>query len=126
MTPRTASLICTRLMLEHAAVDVPLRERQTAKRNFVVIRCQRLLLEEHLGLMRRLVGVVCEHSLIKTLLQSQSGLVAENDIEEFQSLDMSTEHDKAERQRSRKKQSNRPPKPGPERGRNHNGNGRKP
>jgi hypothetical protein len=40
--------------------------------------------------MRGLVGIVGKHALVEILVRCQRGLVAQHDVEEFQSIDMST------------------------------------
>ena len=110
-------------MLEHATIDVQLSQCQPTHRHLVVVGRQGFLFEKVFGLTCRLVRIVCKHSLIKILLQCQGGLVAQHDVKEFQSLDMSAQNDQAEGQRGRKQKSHWSPKPCPEGGRHNDCNG---
>ena len=111
-------------MLQHPAIDVQLSQRQAAYGDLVVIFRQRLALEIELGLMGGLVRVVGEHALIEILLQRQGRLVAQDDGEKLQPLDMPAEDHEAEGQGRRQEQPDRAPQPGPEGGGDDDRNGR--
>ncbi len=103
-------------VIERAAIDVELSQRQPPDRDLVVIGRQGFVLEERFGSMRGLAWVVREHVLIETFFRRQRRLVAEQHLEKLQVLDMPPQHDQAHGQRRRQQQSDRPPQQRPERG----------
>ena len=66
-------------------------------------------------LFHRLDGITRQHSLINQLGRCQWRPVAEHDVEEFETVDMSSGNNETNRQRRRQYQADRTPQPGPER-----------
>ena len=89
------------LAVQDPAQRVVGRQPQPLDGDLVVIGCQRAFLEQQLGLPQRLVRVVGQHALVEILDRREGGTVAEQDVEEFQPVDMAPEHDEAQRQRRR-------------------------
>ena len=96
-------------VVECAAIDVELSQREPPDCDLVIIDRQGIVLEERFGLMRGLVGVVRQHALIKALLRRQWRPVAEQHLEELQMLDMPPQHNQAHGQRRRQKEPDRAP-----------------
>jgi hypothetical protein len=68
-----------------------------------------------LGLGARLVGVTGQNTLIEASTGVSGGRSPRMMSEEFQPLDVATQHDQAQRQRRRQNKADGPPQPGPER-----------
>ncbi len=112
------------LVFEHAAIDIHLREDQPRHRHLVVIGRQRMTGEKRLRLVGGFVGIAGKQPLVEALLRRQRRPVAEQDVQEFQALDMAPDDHEANGQRRREEESDRTPQPGPERCRADNRNRR--
>ena len=77
-----------------------------------------------LGLVGGLGGVAGERALVEALLRRERRLIAEQHVEELESLDMAAEHGEADRHGHGEKQAERAPQPGPEYGRDDDGDRR--
>src|SRR6185369_7620537 len=101
-------------LIQGSVLKVILCECKAPYRDFVVVRGQRLLLQEFLGVMRRFDRIAGKHPLVKTLLRCQDRAITECNIEELQLWDVPTEHHHARRERRGQQETNRSPKTRPE------------
>ena len=109
-TPPTASRIFNKsFLVERAALRIGLRELQALQGDFVVVGRERSFLQKLLGLFGGFGGIAGEHALVEDFRRRQRRPVAEHDVEEFQPLDMASEHDEAHGQRRREHEADRPP-----------------
>ena len=80
------------LIVEHAARDILMRKRQRRPRHLIVIVRERVLRHEGLRVLNDLERVVGQHAMIKHFRVRKRGLIAEQNLEEVERLDMASEH----------------------------------
>jgi len=69
--------------------------------------------------------IVCQQALVKVLRRRERGLITEEHVEKSESVHMTPENQKAERERRRQHEPDGPPDPGPEDGRDDHSERRK-
>src|SRR5436305_219320 len=92
------------LAVECAAFRIGLSKPQAPHENLVVIFGKRAFLEKFLSLLSRLDRISGEHTLIDYLLRAQGRLIAEQNVEKVQMIDMPAEHHQTDGQGSRQNQ----------------------
>ena len=112
------------LAVQPAETRVSFGEAQPVQHDGVVIVFQRGVAEEGLRLLRRLDRIAGQHPLVHQLRRRQRRLVAEQDIEKLQAVDMAADHHQTDGEGRRQHQPDRAPQPGPERRRKHDGDRR--
>src|ERR1700722_5262776 len=100
--------------------DVYLGQREGWKGDLFIVLEQGLILENDFGLKRDFIGIGCQNALIKAFDRRQWRLVAKEQLDEVQALNMAAQHHEARSNRRRKEQAGRPPNQGPERRRHDN------
>ena len=127
----TTSATDARTCSSCSSVSTPLseslcRHKQPAQGDLVVIGGQGALLQQHLRLVERLVGIARQDALVEALGGRQRRTVAEQHVDELQVLHVPPEHHQAQRERHREDEPNRAPQPGPEDRRDHHRHRRQP
>ncbi len=100
---------------EDAARRVPGRQFERLQHHVLVIRGERAMLEDQLGMAQHLLGIAREDALVEVLHGCQRGPVAEQHVEELEMVGMAPEHHEAGGERRREQQAHRPPQPCPNR-----------
>ena len=94
---------------QSASFGVDDGEPQAFQRHVIVIRRQRQLLQQDLGMVMHLVWVARQHSLIEAFHRCERRTIAQQHVEKLQPRHMPPKHHEAERQRRGKDQPDRPP-----------------
>ena len=94
---------------KRAALGIGLRQLQTLQGDLVIVRSQRPFLQKLFGFFGSFRRIASQHPLVKDLGRRKRRPVAEHDVKEFQTLDMTPKYHKANCQWCGKYEPNRPP-----------------
>ena len=108
--------------VERATIEVCLGELKTLQDHFIVIGRKGPFFEKLLGVIESFRRIFREHALIEKLRRRQRRSIAKHHLEKLQVFNVTAKDHEADRQRSGKDETDRPPQRGPERGGHHNGN----
>ena len=87
------------LAVQPAETGVGFGKAQPVQQDCIVVIFQRSALEMGLSLLGGLDRIACEHPLVDQLRGRQCRLVAEQDVEKLQAIDVPADDDQAHRER---------------------------